>query len=391
MDGLKIVVGNGGTGRVLPQADGIAGFLTQGVAVVGGLQLEKDYRLRSIEDARNLGINAAYDVANNSLIHEHLKDCFRINPNADIRLMVMPKSLTISEMVDLTEDSAQKLILAAKGEIRHLVVSFDLAVAEDYAAVVSAVTKAQELATANAENARPLFVYLEGKYFTKDTDTNLRALAAPNVSVFHGQHMGVVGKGFTNYAAMGILMGVATFANVHENHGWVNKFNVANGEVSEPAIGGVPLSTVSDGEKATITANGCAFLRDRVGVAGVYVNSSPACTLLTSDFAFSNAMHVMNKAVRALRTDISPDINRPIAVDDTSGQISAEIVAEMQSNASVGIAAMLGAGEISAFSVEINPNQNIIATGELSVKISITPVGTAQKIVANIGFVNPFN
>lgn len=43
-------------------------------------------------------------------------------------------------------------------------------------------------------------------------------------------------------------------------------------------------------------------------------------------------------------------------------------------------------GELSAFSVTINPAQNVLSTSTLYISVSIVPKGVARNIVVNVGF-----
>ncbi|MNU07249.1 hypothetical protein D3C72_2527450 [compost metagenome] len=51
---------------------------------------------------------------------------------------------------------------------------------------------------------------------------------------------------------------------------------------------------------------------------------------------------------------------------------------------------MVANQEVSAFDVYVDPKQNILSTSELKVKAEITPIGTARKIMVDLGFKNPF-
>ena len=51
---------------------------------------------------------------------------------------------------------------------------------------------------------------------------------------------------------------------------------------------------------------------------------------------------------------------------------------------------MLIDGEVSSVSVSIDPHQNILIGEPVKVTLSLIPKGIAEKIVANLGFTNPF-
>jgi len=48
-------------------------------------------------------------------------------------------------------------------------------------------------------------------------------------------------------------------------------------------------------------------------------------------------------------------------------------------------------GEISSFSAEIDPNQNILSGLPFNIGLSITPKGYLNPIKITIGYTNPFN
>ena len=47
-------------------------------------------------------------------------------------------------------------------------------------------------------------------------------------------------------------------------------------------------------------------------------------------------------------------------------------------------------GEISDFKAYINPAQNILATGNITINGTITPFGYSREINFSLGFNNPF-
>lgn len=81
---VKIIKTTGGLGRSKPTDDGVSGLITQGVAVVGGLQLGVAYELRSLKDLENLKVDAAYDTTNASKLHYHVSEFYRLIGLIDI-------------------------------------------------------------------------------------------------------------------------------------------------------------------------------------------------------------------------------------------------------------------------------------------------------------------
>jgi hypothetical protein len=52
---------------------------------------------------------------------------------------------------------------------------------------------------------------------------------------------------------------------------------------------------------------------------------------------------------------------------------------------------MAANGELSAYAVIINPDQNVLSTGNLTITLELVPVGVARSIVVNVGFVPKLN
>jgi hypothetical protein len=222
--------GRGGLGRQRPTDDGISGLLTQGVAIVGKLALDTDYELRSVLAAEAIGIASTGTYA---LLHYHISEYFRLSPGAILIVRVVAQTVPMVDMLDRTLTHAKSLLMAANGRIKQLGVVLNPAAG--YAPVttsgldndvVAAVTKAQALAAEEFDQHRPVLILLAGHSYdpTAADPVNLRTLDAELVSV-------VVGTDFLKRPtepALGTLLGTVSAAAVHENVGWVGKFNLAS-------------------------------------------------------------------------------------------------------------------------------------------------------------------
>lgn len=387
---------NGGLGRRQPSGDAISGFLANGVAVVGGVQLDTVYRLRGIKDVLALGITEQYDIQHKILVYEHLNEVFRINPNADVYLMLCAKNVPYEDMLSKTMPYAKKLLVSANGEIKQLAVaynpttSFSLGITPDF------MTDAQALADEEYHLHRPVQILLEGRGFDLAAPFNFRVLNSKNVSVMIGQSLKVANteiagaKPFEQYAAIGTLLGAVSKANVNENIAWVEKFNLYGGSLLALSIAGTPYNDISEGKKETLNDNGAIFFRTHTGKAGIYLNDSHTCTEIISDYAYIENNRTIDKAVRAIRSVILPRLNAPILIDEQTGQLSPEVCKSFESDGRRALEELLSNNEVSAIDVYVNPSQNILITSKLEMKFSIVPTGTARKIEGTIGFKNPF-
>jgi hypothetical protein len=408
MNDVRIIKKTGGLGRRADSGDAISGFIANGVAVTDKLDLGAVYRVKSIDDVLALGIDAKYDADNEVLVFEHLNEVFRINPNADVFLMLVSQTVGFDAMVSKTNANyAKKLLIDAEGKIKQLAVAYnpDLSSVSttptaDTTGLEAAITAAQGLVEDEYAKHRPLHVLLEGKLWSTSASVNLKAKNAEGVSVMVGQSHSVatINSGtesspihkFVGYAAVGALLGAVSAAAVNENIGWVKKFNVYGGSLADAAIGGKLLTEISSGDIETQHENGAIFYTIHAGKAGIYFNDSFACTEATSDFAFIENSRVMNKAVRAIRQALLPRLNSPVLVDQETGFLSPAVVKSIEMDGRKALEELLSNQEVSGIDVYVNPEQNILSTSELLVSFEIVPTGTARTITATIGFKNPF-
>lgn len=391
LNDITITKLSGGLGRRLPDGDMISGLLANGVEVDGGVQLGTVYRIANLQDAILLGIDADYDTDNSLLVYEHIREFFRINPNGDLYIMLVAQSVTFSEMLDTAQaGNAVKLLTEAEGNIRQLGVAYNPSEAvTDFTVTQAAIAKAQELATSEYSQHRPVEILLEGKGFDVDSPAELRALNAPNVSVMVGQSLSVAEDDAT-YAAIGTLLGAVSKAKVNESVSWVEKFNVYGGSIAAIGISGQSVNIISSGVQNTLDDNGAIFLRMHPGRSGVYLNDSHTCTEATDDYAYIENNRTIHKAVRSIRQALLPRLNSPVLIDQETGQLPPEEVKSYESDGRRALETLLSNGEVSGIDVYVDAEQNILASNELQVSFSIVPTGTARQISATVGFVNPF-
>jgi len=386
----------GGLGRRLPNQDMYSGLLANGVAVSAGAQLGTIYRLKGVSDAVAIGIDADYDTTNTVLVYEHISEFFRVNPNGDLFLMLVAQSVSFEDMLDKAEaGNAKKLLLDSEGAIRQLAVAYNPSTpVADFTATTAAIVKAQELAEDEYVKHRPVFIILEGKGFDPDAATlfDFRAQNSEDVAVMCGQSLSVskLDTDFALYAAVGTMLGAVSLAKVNEKISWVEKFNMYGGSLSASGLGGLALTSFTEGQVESLEAKGTIFFRTHIGKAGLYFNNSHACTELISDYAFLENSRTIGKAVRLIREVMLPRLDSPVLIDEASGKLSPAVVKSWESDGRRALEEMLRGEEISSLDVYIDPDQNILATNELNISFWIVPTGSASKIIVSIGFTNPF-
>ena len=279
MKDVTIIIGNGNLGRASAVLDGVTALVASGVAVADKFALGDVLALRSVADAENLGITAAYDLANKVLLHQHIAD-FYANAGEGAELYVMPvvNTVTMEDMADITKTYAPVLLDTLKGRVRQLIIT--RVPPADYAPVFAnqfdpdvwaAITKAQALYASEFTKHRPIQILVEGRGFqgTAATAKDLRTLAANRVSVVICQVAEVAAKDarFADYAAVCLAAGRLAAIPVQRNIGRVKDSDVTvNGEAA--FSDGTKLSAMSQASIDALDGFGYIFLIERDGKAG---------------------------------------------------------------------------------------------------------------------------
>jgi len=421
---------SGGLGRRNPEQDMVSGLLFDGVATTK-LALNKIERLASLEDAEALGITADYDVNGQSAFYQ-IQQFFRMNPSGDLYIMATTAT-SYEEIAGKAMDMQEK----ANGNIRQMAIIYSGATT--FAQTQAAVLKAQTEADLAYKDYMPFEIILEGKGFTVDAPSldgsnaenvsvvvamdvekafeqklfqkdNLKLyILAPNEEVLpvegsldvynvrnadglkkeNGAVLEFVFKNsYKNTAAVGLALGAISKAKVSENIAWIEKFNLTGeGFAKAGFVGGEEIKTL--GTLGDLNEKRFIFARTHTGLPGVYFNDSATCTTSTSDFAYVENNRTINKATRLLRTALLPKLASPVLVD-IDGKLPQSVSKSFEGLCRSALEGMVANQEVSAFDVYVDPKQNILATSELKVKAEITPIGTARKIMVDLGFKNPF-
>lgn len=377
---------SGGLGRRNPSQDMVSGLLFDGVVTPEGLELSTAYRLASLEDAEALGITEAYDVNGQSAYYQ-IQQYFRMNPSGDLFIMAITNGGGYEDIAIY----AKLFQEATDGEIRQMAIIFS-GVATFNETLVAA-QEAQTKADQAYADYMPFEVLLEGKGFAAvltagvATAPDLADSNASNVSVVVAMDVEAA-KTYPNTAAVGMALGAISRAKVSENIAWVEQFNLAGAGFSKAGfVGGAEVKT--QGTLETLNSKRYVFARTHTGLPGVYFNDSHTASIGTSDFAYIENNRTINKAARLLRTALLPKLNSPILVNE-AGQLAPSVTKGFETLCRAALEGMVSNQEVSAFDVFVDPAQNILATSELRIKAEVTPVGTARKIIVDLGFKNPF-
>jgi hypothetical protein len=385
----KITVnrGKGGLGRPLATNDHISGFImpfTNANLPAGFSTTDRTKIVYSISDVEALGIVKAGTYT--TQIWYHLNQFFKKQPNGKLYIHLIDDTA-------IDYSSIETLQRSADGEIRQIGF-FD----PNTAFATAKVTTLQASATILEGEDMPLSVIYSANtrgIATVGGFVDLRALSCKNVSVCIGEDGANDGTAIAtatgkSLGCIGAVLGMVSLSKVHENIGWVGQFNVVDGsEFDVPAISlnsaSVQVKTISKTALNGLSDYGYIFLIKRPGFAGTFFNDAPTCISVTSDYAYIENNRTIDKAVRNVRSFMLPFINSPLYINE-DGTLDENTISLFKNEASRGLESMEIDGELSAFSVTINPAQNVLSTGQLSIAIKLVPVGVAREIVLNIGF-----
>ncbi len=396
MNDVIIVKGSGGLGRRTESQDGISALLCNGIPVNGGVQPNTLYLLASVDDALSLQITPEYDLNNGILVYEHISEFFRMNPNGTLYLMIADINSTYT---DLIEHSCKKLLRKAQGKIKRVGVVWNpyggvtVRPFEAGSPQIDAILSAQTLYLSEFAAHRPVFFILEGKnYSPTSTPYNIRGLNAEGVMVVVGQSIVTANKhaNYASYAAVGTALGARSAAAVNVKHSWVDKFNCYGGSLTVAGINGEKIDDISDAVQDAIDEAGAQFFRTHTGISGYYFNSTATATSATSDYAYAENVETMNKAARLVRAALLPYLESPQKIDPKTGKLSTEVVKQFETIGKRSLEEMLRNDEVSGINVYVDPDQNLLATSKLEIQFEIIPTGSASKIIAKLGFKNPF-
>ena len=407
---VRVTKRNGALGRRNPSTDGVCGFVTTGVAVAGtgNLELNKVYPMKSQRDANAIGLNEAYDTTNKVLVYHHIDRFFKRNPNGTLIVLVAAQTNTLSDLVDVAQNFAPKLLRDQKGLVKCVGVAINAD--EDYeptlatgldADVLLAVANAQALYNSEFALFRYASFLIEGRSFngTAAAAKDLRTLVSPNVSVTIAADPAISGADtlYNGYAAVGDVLGLISLAAVSQNIGeHSEEFNLNDTGrkmfVTAGLSSNLDIDSYADADLNALHEKGYIFPNAIAGLNGFYLNDSATCSVLQdNDYAYIENNRTIEKAIFLSRQALLPRVKRRILVDPATGYIQDE---ERKALEAIGIKSLEGMrndGDISGgIDCYIDPEQDIISTDLINVEISFVPVSIARQITISIGFLNPF-
>lgn len=382
---LTIVRQNGNVPKSQNGQDHVSGFVAYLLEadIPAAFKTEPVQAVSTIDKAEELGITADATAWSVKMLHYQLEEVFRINPSITlyVGLFSKPESMTFREMKTVQN--------YAEGAIRQMAIwNGDTAPTADN--IVKLESVADSLDTENAPLST-LYAPLVSNY--KNLPSNL-ATNNPRVSVVIAQAGSGTGaelykskdnKTKATVSAIGVALGTLSKAAVHQCIAWVKNFPSG---ISMPALGdGTLVRTIDKGELEKLDTNRYLFLNNVVGVAGSYWNDSHTMDSPTSDYAAIESVRTMDKAVRGIRTYLTPELGGNVYIDPDTGKLQSYTVSHLETTANIPLEEMEKAGELSGYKAEIDAEQDVLSTSTIEVTIKNVPVGVVRKFKVKIGFV----
>jgi hypothetical protein len=317
-------------------------------------------------------------------IHYHVSEYFRANPTGNLWVMITTDDSTVNDYEEITT-----LQNAAQGKIRQV------GVFETINFATANLTKIQTVLDVNTGNNKPLEAIYQANFSNVadlSTLTDLASLTNPNVSVTIGQDGAADGAFLYKSTAksvgcMGLLLGAVSSAVVSESVAWPAKFQMASGEMDTLAFAnGALYNNQSDNLISNIDSKRYVFLRKFVGLGGSYFNNDYTANLATSDYTRIRLNRTIHKAARNVRGAMLPNLSSPLKFN-SDGTLSVLTINYFKNVCNTALGFMVSASEISQYNTIIDASQNVLSTNELNITIQIIPIGAAETISINLGFV----
>lgn len=402
-NGVIINKMRGGLVRATDTGDRTVLLVCGGTAIPGKLENYKPVFLNSLYALEQLGCTEETDAANKELIYYHASEAFRLSPETELWLMVVPKAGKVSEL--MSEAQFLSGLRSIKG-----VNTIGIAGLTADATLTAAITATQLMTNKMRED----HIYIDailleglGTYIDTIADApNLRELDAENISVIIAQDKDVAALdgAYTNHAAIGTALGMLSVRYVHENMGSVDIENhprtakgtpdysmidITLGRWINPALSnGTPMNDVSKADQTTLNDKGYIYAGSFQGYSGVFFSNSHTCVDKATDYAYIEYNAVWNKAARLVRNTLIPRVRGQVKADPATGYIATDTISYWDSLVRKALDVMVNANDIADFDIYINPKQAAVSDKPFNIQVKMVANGVVHEFEIDLGFTN---
>jgi len=412
---VKFTVSDGNLFSAIAGADHVASlvFDVDNSPAGGVIAAEGEvHQIFSLKQAVELGITGIEDPAaptgseyEGGVVHKHIADFFGVNPNGELYVGLAP-SLTATVGTVTAFSFLSSIQTIAQGRIRQqgVYTKEDLfSAGTPY--TVNFVAAIDSIADADALANRPYSVILHANVATVGGQ-NVELGEIPTaigsnerVSINIGQDNGALTKAIQDantakqsVGSVGTFIAAVSLANVHESIGWLSKTDLS-GVIPTIAFGfggvvadiddNTPYESLAPQQLDVFDEYGYIFPHRYIDFAGVY--ASQQRTLSSGDFNTIARVRTADKSRRLVRAALLPTLQQPLYIDPVSGEVSVGTINQFKAIVHRQLVSMQTAGEVSGFSITINPKQNILGGACFEIEYRIIPVGTNDQICVELG------
>lgn len=384
MNSVKFIRENGNVPKTLASEDHISGYIAYVASLPSGFSdTDRIKAISTINKAEEYGITADAEAWDIRVLHYQLSEIFRLNAGISLYVGLFAKPSGTYSFAEIA--TMQNY---AGGKLRQ--VGIWLGNVELTAAILTSI---KGVATTLESRDVPLSVFVAPKVTSAtELPTNLAGQNQCRVSVVIGQDgAGTAAELYTSsdntgkasVSGLGVVLGLVSLAAVHESIAWVKNFPTG---ISLPAFGdGVLLRTLDSAVIESLDTARYIFFTTYAGLSGSYVNDSHTMDSAISDYAMIESVRTMDKAVRGIRTYVLPELGGSLYIDADTGKLQTYTVEHLKTVANKALEDMEKAGELSGFSVDIDPAQNVLSTSTVEFVIKQVDVGVMRHVNIKIG------
>lgn len=376
--------------RSLPIEDNISGLIAYLADTSGHLSSFDEntpyHEVSSMANAEGLGVTKDSDSWNIRALYYQLSEVFRSNPDIKLYLCVCRQPAE-NDMPGFDFNQIKGLQTFAQGRIRQMAIwTPSLILDEGY--VSKMVIAANDL----EKELHPLSILYAPKVAAINAlPTNLNKLGNNRISIVIGQAAGKQEKellalrpnnGDESLTSIGLLLGLLSRAKVNESIAWVRKFETG---VAIPGFSdGKLLKEVDKGTLQLLENGRYIFFTTYKGICGSFINDSHNLDEYTSDYSMIESVRSMDKVVRNIYTYLIPELGSSLYMDPETGRLETYTIQYLETVAGRALLEMEKAGEIADFTVEIDPNQDVLSTSSLVVNIKKYGFDILRKITLKV-------
>lgn len=386
LSSLTLNVNQGGIGRQAPSRDKVSGILTYAATVPSGFTTtDRVKKVLTLAAAEALGITEAH--ATFGPLWYHIREYFSTRGNAQGELWIGIYA-TPGGTYDFTELGT--MCAVAQYDIRQVAIYANLLTFAS-----TQITAIQTVINTMTTAKKPPVYVGYCPNFAPATDfsaiADARALTADHVTTLVSQDGS--GKGLALFVAKaftighaGIWLGCQSRATVEQSIGNPENFNISDGTENEIVTWASGVAIPADyALLGAVKDKGYQVARKYApDITGSFFERTPTSIPATSDYAWSEYVRTIDKAIRQIRAVLLPKLNSKVGFKP-NGQLSDDSIGYFSDLCYQETDKMKANGEINDAIVLIDPTQNVQSTSTLTITIKIQPFANAEFIVVNIG------